>query len=249
MSVPPPTGIREDVAPAGVVRWQLCDPARRNPVSPAILAWIAARCQALAGEIVVLSSSGDETFCSGFDLDALAASDDDVAEPDAPLAQAIAAMAAADATFVAAIGGHVIGAGVELAWACDLQIACRGITVQIPAARLGVVYRRAGVAALQRMLGHGLLTRLLLVGERVAIEDVAAASALTELVDREALGPCVEAVVARLTAGDPLARAGNRDSLRAVLRDPGAVADETDPTHARRRRDAFARARARLRRP
>ncbi len=249
MTTAPPAGIAEAVAPSGVIRWQLCDPARRNPVSPAILDWIASRCQTLAGEIVILSGMGDDVFCAGFDLDALAAEPDGFAEPDAPLANAVDAMAAANATLIAAIGGHVVGAGTELAWACDVQVACRGVTVAIPAARLGVVYRRSGVIRLHRALGHGLATRLLLLGERVPIEDFAAARAVTVLVDREALTPTVDAIAAGLGHGDPLAHAGNRESLRAALRGATDPADGADPAHVERRREAFARARARLRKP
>lgn len=237
----PPRGIRE-VDDGAIVTWSLCDPPRRNPVSPAMLDWIAARCEQLAGRVVVLRGDGGKVFCAGFDLDALAAEPVDLL-PDAPLGRAVAAMRRADVTFVAAIEGKAIGAGVELACACDLRIGTETTSFEVPAARLGVIYRADGLALLQQAFGASALRRLLLLGERLDARAAAACGALDMVVAPESFEAELAAVTTRLHTSDPAARQGNRDALRrgVPLTDDAWIAE-----HDERRRIAFGNARARL---
>jgi len=239
---PAPAGICEHADDGGVLRWELCDPARSNPLSPAILRWIAERSVTLRGEIVMVRGRGGRVFCGGFDLRALA--EEVGGLPDAPLGAAISAMRAADATFVAALDGHAIGAGVELACACDVRIGRDGIHFEIPASRLGVIYRAEGLALLQHVFGNSLVRRLVLLGERIGAVDAAAHGALDHLVAAPALEETVDAVVGGLRTGDAAALRGNRDALRwpAGPPSPARVAE-----HEARRARAFADARARLR--
>lgn len=242
MSAP---GIREHALAHGVLAWELCEPARRNPVGPAALSWITARAASLRGEVVLLRAQGHEVFCSGFDLGALAARAHAHARefPDAPLGAAIAAMREADATFVAVLDGHAIGAGVELACACDLRIARAGITFEVPAARLGVVYRAEGLVLLEHVFGAALTRALVLLGERVPVEVAHRHGAIDRVVAADELEATVDDVVAALGRSDPEALRGNRDRLRLHA----ATAVPTDPRHDERRANAFARAGARLR--
>lgn len=228
-------GLREQVL-AGVLHWQLCDEARRNPIGPAALAWITERCASLRGELVVLEGSGNHVFCSGFDLAALADAPKDV-PPDLPLARAAAAIRSADATFVAVLRGHAIGAGVELACACDLRLARRGIAFEIPAARLGVVYRAEGLALLQQTFGGALVRRLVLLGERLPVEVAHAHGAIDVLVDEAELDAALTATIAALRRGDPDALRGNRTLLRSLRVDAPA---ELLAEHEARRDRAFA---------
>jgi enoyl-CoA hydratase/carnithine racemase/uncharacterized protein YqeY len=241
--MPPPAGLDVTRVEPGVVRWELCDPERRNPVGPAMLDWIADACGALAGEVVVLAGraggrpGGVPVFCAGFDLAALAEASR-TEPPDASLGRAVAAMRAADATFVADVRGRVIGAGVELVAACDVRVAVHGVDFEIPAARLGVVYRAAGLALLQHVFGP-VATRLVLLGERIDAETAAACGAITHLVDRSEIDTTLARIVAGLRARPPLGLAGNRQLLRALVPAvPAGLAED----HERRRSSAFAAA-------
>lgn len=243
-----PRGLAVTRTAEGVWHWELCEPERRNPVGPALLDWIATTCPTLHGDVVVLCArtrDDDRTpvFCAGFDLAALAEASHD-AMPDAPLGRAVAAMRAADATFVAAVHGRVIGAGVELVVACDVRIATDAVDFEIPAARLGVVYRAEGLALLQRAFGPAVSARLVLLGERIDARTAALAGAVTHVCAPAELVATRDRIASGLRASAPLGLAGNRDLLRALV---PAVPDHVLAEHERKRRAAFAGATARAR--
>ncbi|MCA9651436.1 MAG: enoyl-CoA hydratase/isomerase family protein [Myxococcales bacterium] len=230
-------GLRE-TKDDGVHTWWLCNEKRRNAVSPGALRWMAARGPELRGEIVVLRGTGGHAFCAGFDLSALAEPPPPGAMPDAPLIACTTAMRDADATFVAVLDGYAIGAGVELACACDLRIARRGIFFAIPAAELAVVYHATGLASVRAVLGPAGVRRLVLLGERLPAEDAWSAGALVRLVDADALEDAVTDVIERLRRAAPGSTRGNRDLLRAL--DRGNIPDAVRAEHELRRRAAYA---------
>ena len=115
--------VHEHTLAPGLLRWTLSHPAKRNALSPEMLAWLQRRAAALSGEVVLLTGEGEPSFCAGFDLDALP--EDPVAKdmseaPDAALIAATAALRRADATLIAVLHGPIFGAGVELA--CCLSL-------------------------------------------------------------------------------------------------------------------------------
>lgn len=233
MSAP---GLREHIGES-CITWTLDNPRKRNAIHPDALAWIARRCTELHGEVVVLRGDGDDAFCAGFDLDALDPTPDGP-HPDAPLAAATEAMEQADATFIAAINGLTIGAGVELCCACDLRIAVEDAWFAIPAAKLGVVYHAAGLERLHAVLGAALVHRLLLLGERVEATAAFEAGALTHLVRRTALDPTIDATTEALARGNVRSQAAHRTFLRALQR--GRLDASARESHARARNAAYA---------
>jgi enoyl-CoA hydratase/carnithine racemase len=231
-------GIRESAPGPGVLRWELCNEARRNAVSPAALAFMAERAAALRGETVLLTGRGDEAFCSGFDLTALRARGGASEPPDQALIEATAAMTEANATFIAVLGGYAIGAGVELACACDFRLAHEHVTFEIPAARLGVVYHARGLARLRAVFGPTLTRRLVLLGHRIDTAAAWRAGALVERVAPEDLPAATERIVADVQRGDPASARANRELLRAL--DAGAPDEAALARHAQARARAYA---------
>ncbi len=226
----PPPGLREEHPREGVLRWVLDSPAKRNAISPAVFEWIADRCVQLRGQAVILRGAGDEAFSAGFDLSALAtALREGSGPPDHTLIGATAAIQRADATFIASINGYVIGAGVELVSACDLRIARRGASLRLPAGRLGVVYHAAGLARIHAAFGGTIARRLLLVGEKVPIED--ARASLCGLVDGAELDARTDDLAQYLCEQSQISLAGNRRLLRALDRVQSLPADLLEAHH------------------
>ena len=230
--------VHEHTLAPGLLRWTLSHPAKRNALSPEMLAWLQRRAAALSGEVVLLTGEGEPSFCAGFDLDALP--EDPVPKnmseaPDAALIAATAALRRADATLIAVLHGPIFGAGVELACCCDLRIARDDTRFTVPAARLGVVYHPAGVDLLHRCLGLALTQRLLLLGDTI---------------DAAELADAAQAVAERLLAGSPASIRAHRDRLRGL--DPDGEPDRYEAARlAAYHSDDYreARAAARERRP
>ncbi len=198
--------------------WTLSNPRRSNALDPEMLLWIRERSQCLKGQVVLLTGAGDRVFSAGFDLKALPrlAAADPGKPPDQPLLDASAAMTAADATFIALLQGVVIGAGVELACACDLRLARPGVTFQVPASKLGVVYHAAGLIRFHAVFGPALARRLLLVGDTLSAEEAHAAGALAGLIEADELRNAGVDLARRLLAGAAHSLRAHRDFFREL---------------------------------
>lgn len=243
MTTPPPEGLRELELEPGVLRWVFDNPARRNAITPLMFEWIAARCSELRGEVVILRGAGERAFTAGFDLTALA--DPKLFEqpypPDGALIRATTAMHSADATFVAALNGYVIGAGVELISVCDFRLACHGASLRLPAGKLGVVYHAAGITRVHAAFGPTITRRLLLAGEKVEITD--ARASLCALVQLEQLDDEALALARRIREQSVRSVAGNRRLLRAL--DRTALPADLLEAHEQSRREAYRQVAAR----
>jgi enoyl-CoA hydratase/carnithine racemase len=233
-----PAGLREQVLEPGVLAWVLDNPARRNAIAPPVFEWIASRCAELRGEVVILRGAGDRSFSAGFDLTALGELESGDEPPDQVLIRATAAMQDADATFIAAINGYVIGAGVELVSACDFRLACPSASLRVPAGKLGVVYHAAGLTRIHAAFGSTVARRLFLAGEQVPITD--ARAGLVALVELAQLDEQALALAREIRELSPHSVAGNRRLLRALDRAQALPADLLE-AHEQARREAYRR--------
>ena len=100
--------------------------------------------------VVILTGAG-RAFCAGFDLKELASTDTDAAqEADNSIARA---MEAFDGPIIAAINGHAITGGFEMALACDVLIASENARFADTHARVGILPGWGLSQKLPRMIG------------------------------------------------------------------------------------------------
>ncbi|MGB1700028.1 MAG: enoyl-CoA hydratase/isomerase family protein [Nannocystaceae bacterium] len=201
---------------SGTLWWTLDHERRRNAVHPDMLTELVARCEDLRGEVVVLRGAGQEAFSAGYDLTALDPQTLDT-EGDAPEAALIAAtdaMMNADATFIAALNGYAIGAGVELACACDMRAGVPHTSFRVPATRLGVVYHPRGVARIRQVVGESLARRMFLLDETIDATALSTAGALDLTVAPDVLEESCERWANTLRALPHTALRAHRELLR-----------------------------------
>ena len=73
---------------------------------------------------------------------------------------------------IAAIAGHALGGGCELALACDFRIMSEGESlIGCPEVRLGIIPGGGGTQRLPRLIGRARATRMLLLGERLGARE------------------------------------------------------------------------------
>ncbi|WP_162846105.1 enoyl-CoA hydratase/isomerase family protein [Seongchinamella sediminis] len=192
-------------------------PERKNALSIALL---EAFCKALYEEVtvqtvaVIICGEGG-CFSAGADLSDLNGTLDDLAVDDA-VAAAVQAINDTPVPVIAAIDGPCVGAAVDFCLACDVRVASAGAFIQIPAARLGLLYNPAAVARVARSVAPDILFRLLVLGERFLAEEAARVGLLSYPI---ANGGSREAAVAIARAGAgnvPLAVAASKGLLNAL---------------------------------
>ena len=84
-----------------------------------------------------------------------------------PFQEAIEALDAYPYPVVGQLNGHAIGGGLELALACDMRIAARGIKVGMPPAKLGLIYSHTGLRRFIDVCGVANTAELFYVGRNV----------------------------------------------------------------------------------
>jgi enoyl-CoA hydratase len=138
-------------------------PERRNALDHAALDGLAAALAACDDHVraLVLSGAGGH-FCAGADLTGL----EDAAFADR-LRAVLNALRSAPFVTLAAVDGAALGAGTQLAVACDLRMATPGASFGIPAGRLGLAVDSWTVERLSLLAGHGVARAMLLAAEVV----------------------------------------------------------------------------------
>ena len=162
--------------------------------------------------VVVVSGEG-KSFSSGIDTSSFGTVSGD---PDTQIARAQAGfrkIAALPVPTVASVRGHALGAGLQLALACDLRVMAQDASVGLLEARYGLVPDLGGTQQLPRLVGPGRAKKMIWLAERID-GDTAGEIGLAEVVvDAEALDDAVDALASALAAAPPLA---TRESKRLV---------------------------------
>ena len=85
---------------------------------------------------------------------------------------------------LAALNGHAIGGGLELALTCDIRVAARGIRLGMPPAKLGLIYSHTGLRRFIDVCGVANTAELFYVGRNVDAERAERMGLVNELVER-----------------------------------------------------------------
>ena len=211
--------LRIDEPASGVVRLTISNPGKRGALDQTILARFAALMPELDARCVLITGE-DRIFSAGYDISELPESvfaDEAERLIAHPFAAAIDAIDAYPFPTVAALNGHAIGGGLELALACDLRVAAHGIKLGMPPAKLGLVYSHTGIRRFIHAIGAPRTRELFLVGGRI---DAAAAlgwGLVNAVHEGEALAGAALALATGIAGNAPLAQRGNKQVIRAVL--------------------------------
>ncbi len=164
---------------------------------------------------IVLTGAGT-AFCAGADLvTRFAAEGDATTDTFRPaFEQVLDAVVAHPAPVVAAINGPAIGAGMQLAVACDVRIAALGARLAIPGGKLGIHLSARNIWRLAQLVGQGAARDFLLAGRTVEAEE-ALRLGLVQYVDNDALGAAL-ALAGEIAASAPLTVRGHKLALNLV---------------------------------
>jgi enoyl-CoA hydratase len=210
-----------------LIRWEVRDlvglatidrPERRNALNAELCAQLQAHLEGHRDlRAVVITGAGDKAFCAGADL---VVRTDDASEPGGgdtfrpAFERALDAVVDYPAPVLAAVNGPAIGAGMQLAVACDLRVAALNATFSIPAARLGVFLSPGNVQRLATLVGQAAARDLLLTARTLDVDE-AAAVGLVQRRAQDALEAALE-LAAKVAELAPLTVQGHKRALNLV---------------------------------
>jgi enoyl-CoA hydratase/carnithine racemase len=205
-----------------VARLTISNPARRNALDHEILEAIAEVLPRLSQGIenrCVLITGAPPIFSAGYDI---AGIPEESFERDAealvahPFHAAMEAIAKHPWPTLAAINGHCLGGGLELAITCDLRICAAGAKLGMPPAKLGLIYGHTGLQKFLDVVGLARTKELFLTGRNVMAPRADEIGLVNEVVADEELEGAAVALAATIAQNAPLSMRGNKHAIELL---------------------------------
>jgi enoyl-CoA hydratase/carnithine racemase len=159
-----------------------------------------------------------------------------------PFTAAIDALQAFPWPTVAALPGHTIGGGLELALACDLRVACEGIKLGMPPAKLGLVYSHTGLRRFIDAIGVARTRELFLLGAYIDAQTALSWGLINRVAPAQDLEGTTLQLAGELAGNAPLAQLGNKRVIAALLEAEGELEEDVEQELIELRRASFASA-------
>lgn len=218
----------------GGIGWlRINQPARRNAISLEMWQGLADGAAALdqhaAVRVVVIHGVGGQAFAAGADIGEFAAQRADAAQRRryaAIATRAHDALGSLDKPLIAMVQGWCLGGGLSLALHADLRLAAADARLGIPAARLGLGYDYAGLAALARLVGPSAAKDLLFSARQLDAAEALRIGLVNAVHPAAALEAAVRDYARGVAANAPLTLRACKAGLREFERGtPFAQAD------------------------
>ena len=209
-----------------VVRLRISNPERRNALDHEILDALAETLPRLDRGIetrCLLITGAAPVFSAGYDIASIPS---ETFERDAealvahPFHAAMEAISSHPWPTIAAINGHCIGGGLELAITCDLRICSSAAKLGMPPVKLGLVYGHTGLRRFLDTVGLARTKELFLTGRNFAAERAEEIGLVHEVVPDERLEEVAVALAAEIAANAPLSMRGNKSAIELLTASP-----------------------------
>jgi enoyl-CoA hydratase len=174
---------------------------------------------------VVVTGRGERAFCAGSDVGEFEAQRGPAGRERMAREEAVAArLAGLPMATIAALDGHALGGGLELALACDLRVASERAKLGLPETRLAVIPGAGGTWRLPRVIGPARAKELILVGRVITAAEAERIGLVTRVAPAGEARAAAEALAAEIAARGPLAvREAKRLIDSALDRDPAVA--------------------------
>lgn len=215
-----------DVRREGAVATVVMHREKNNAIAEDLLTELREAFEALGSDpevrAIVLASGFDRYFSVGADLGAMAGIDRTAADAEEQILAMVRrdregyqAIASCPKPIVAALNGHTLGGGCELALCCDYRIMVEDERSRIgqPEVGLGIIPGAGGTQRLVRLVGRARALPMLLEGARLSAREAVAVGLVDRAVAPEELDGAVRELAGRLAAGPTVALAMIKDAV------------------------------------
>ena len=117
---------------------------------------------------------------------------------------------------IAAVRGYALGAGLQLALACDIRIVARETSLGLLEFKYGIMPDLGGTQRLPRLVGPGKAKELVFTAARIDAEEAFRIGLAEQLVDDAELDSAAQALASRIAAQPPLAVRGAKRAINAA---------------------------------
>jgi enoyl-CoA hydratase len=187
----------------GVATVTVARPHVRNAISPATMDALERALDAAAdANVLVIRGSGDRAFISGGDLKELAK----IRTHEAAVAMAVRMRRLCDriSTFpgpvIAALNGHALGGGAEVAVAADIRVAADDVRIGFTQASLAIMPAWGGAERLAALVGRAQALLLITTGERLDMEEAHRIGLIDRVYPRAAFEESWRALASQIAA-------------------------------------------------
>ena len=214
-----------------VTRLTISNPDKRGALDHAILDSFTHMLPALEARCVIITGQG-RTFSAGYDIGDLRGgggfADDAERLVAHPFTAAIEAVEAYPYPTIAALNGHAIGGGLELALCCDLRLAAHPIKLGMPPAKLGLVYSHTGIRKFIEGIGAPRTRELFLTARRINAAKAQSWGLVNDVLGVDELADATVELAREIASNAPLAQKGNKRVIDAVLDGAATLSPEVE---------------------
>ena len=235
---PTPQGSSSDGAPGALTERRgntlivtINRPEARNAVNAAVSTGVGDALQQAQDDsqiwAVVITGSGDKSFCAGADLKAISKGEN-IFHPDhSEWGFAGFVQHYIDKPIIAAVNGTALGGGSEIALGCDLVVAQASAQFGLPEVKRGLIAAAGGMFRIVDQLPRKVAMQLLLTGEPISADEALRWGLINQVVpDGSSVLDAAVALAERITCNAPLAVQASKRVAAGV--DDGVIAAEQD---------------------
>jgi len=207
-------------------------PQKQNTLCPEVLQEMAALFKSLDSDtsvhVVVLRGAGEKVFCAGYDLSMVSAAVEGVMDKTTQgqavtreedlLNVAMEAICDCRCPVIAMIYGPCVGAGCDLAAACDLRLASNTARFAIPAVRRGVIYPPDSIRRVMSLIGVGATRELVFTADFIDAARAKEIGLVSRVVDSRELVEATYALAGSIARNGPLALAATKKAIAKYLK-------------------------------
>jgi len=166
--------------------------------------------------VAIFKGAGEKAFCAGADLGEFLSAPSPVIARQSRFGRDVWGLfLSVPQPLIAAVHGHVLGSGIEIALCCDIRVASEDAKFGLPEVALGIIPAAGGTQTLPRTIGIGKALDMLLANRRLSGEEACRAGLVNQVVPRNKLLETVEEMARKIASFDPMAV---RNAKQAVTR-------------------------------
>jgi enoyl-CoA hydratase/carnithine racemase len=223
---------------SGIARVTLNRPEKMNALNPEMIVRLARCWDAIGADpnvrVVILTGTGERTFCAGADLGRLTPLltrarqaedewDEALLREPKLLNRALLRHLDFSTPVIAAMRGNIVAGGMELALACDLRIVAEDSQLGLIEVTRGLIPAGGGIARLSRQVTFAAAAELLLIGDRISASEALRMGLVNRVVPSSEILPTAERMAERMSENSPLAM---RKCKEAMLASSGRTIEE-----------------------